>query len=281
MIRVRGLRFRYPRGDADALRGIDFEVARGEIFGFLGPSGAGKSTVQKILTGLMDGYGGEAEVFGARPAAAGSAFYERIGVGLELPAAYAKLTGRENLEFFGSLYRTQTEDPLRLLRAVGLEAAAEQRVGGYSKGMRMRLNLCRALLNRPELLFLDEPTTGQDPASARRIRELVRARRDAGGTVFLTTHDMTLAAELCDRVAFLVDGRIAAEGAPRALMLRHGEPTVRVERGSGGAREWPLDGLGWNDEFLAALRSGEVVGIRTLDATLEDVFIRVTGRGLA
>jgi fluoroquinolone transport system ATP-binding protein len=149
--------------------------------------------------------------------------------------------------------------------------------------MRGRLTLARALLHRPELLFLDEPTAGLDPGTARRIRQVIREARDEGATVFLTTHDMVTANELCDRVAFLVDGRIAALDQPRALRLAHGRRLVRVETAAQGvraAREFPMDQLAENAEFVSLLRSGAVETIHTLETTLEDVFIQLTGRTL-
>jgi fluoroquinolone transport system ATP-binding protein len=150
--------------------------------------------------------------------------------------------------------------------------------------MRGRLTLARALLHRPELLFLDEPTAGLDPVTARLIRRVIRDARDAGATIFLTTHDMVTADELCDRVAFLVDGRIATLDAPRALRLAHGRRVVRIETrrdGSTTRREFALDGLADNSDFIALVRAGGIETIHTLETTLEDVFIQVTGRALA
>jgi len=284
MIDVRDLRFTYPRAADAALCDISFDVQAGEIFGFLGPSGAGKSTTQKLLVGLLEPGAGEVRVFGRAPRAQGRSLYTRIGVSFETPNLYGRLTGRENLEFFASLYPGRTEDPAALLALVGLDDAADQRTAHYSQGMRMRLNFCRALLPSPELLVLDEPTLGQDPQNARRLKQIIRVRRDAGVTVFLTTHDMTVAAELCDRVAFLVGGRIATVDAPRTLMVRHGQRRIRVELRNGEAierREFDLDGLGRNDAFLDLLRTREIETLHTLDATLEDVFLVVTGRSLA
>ena len=177
-----------------------------------------------------------------------------------------------------------TAVPGALLDRVGLAQDADKRVGEFSKGMRGRLTLARALLHRPELLFLDEPTAGLDPVTARRIRQVIREARDAGATIFLTTHDMATADELCDRVAFLVDGGIAALDAPRALRLAYGRRVVRVEAmrdGTRAVREFALDGLADDPEFQTLLRSGDVETIHTLETTLEDVFVRVTGRRLA
>ena len=172
VIRVRGLTFTYPKSTQPAVRGMDFSVGRGEIFGFLGPSGAGKSTTQKLLIGLLRGHGGEAVVWGKDPLAWGPDYYQRIGVSFELPNHYQKLTGLENLRFFASLYDGETQDPIALLDAVGLADDANTRVGKYSKGMQMRLTFVRALLNDPELLFLDEPTSGLDPVNARKVKNI-------------------------------------------------------------------------------------------------------------
>jgi fluoroquinolone transport system ATP-binding protein len=150
--------------------------------------------------------------------------------------------------------------------------------------MRGRLTLARALLHRPELLFLDEPTAGLDPVNARLIRQVIREVRDAGATIFLTTHDMMTADELCDRVAFLVEGAIAALDSPRALRLAHGSRRVRLEMtfdGTRAIREFPLDALADNSEFLSLLRAGDIATMHTLETTLEDVFVQVTGRALA
>jgi fluoroquinolone transport system ATP-binding protein len=283
VIEVHGLGYTYRGARDAALRGLDFEVRRGEIFGFLGPSGAGKSTMQKILTGLLGGYDGEVRVLGRPLGELGRRYYDRIGVGFEVPNVYGNLTGRENLDFFASLHDAPTAGADELLGLLGLSDAADERAGTYSKGMRMRLNLCRALLTDAELLFLDEPTTGQDPENARRIKEIIQTRRSEGATVLLTTHDMAVAAELCDRVGFLVDGRIALVDSPRDLMVRHGQRRVRVEYRAGDRLErdeFELDALGRDERFIELLRDGVVETIHTLDATLEDVFLEVTGRGL-
>jgi fluoroquinolone transport system ATP-binding protein len=284
LIDVSGLRYTYPGTDIEVLRGLTFHVQAGEIFGFLGPSGAGKSTTQKILTGILRGHAGTVRVFGRDLSELGREYYERIGVSFEFPTLYGKLSGVENLEFFRRLYGGPTEDPEALLARVGLSDAARRRAAGYSKGMKMRLGLCRALVNRPSLLFLDEPTMGQDPGNARLVKDLVLERRAGGATVFLTTHDMTVAAELCDRVAFIVGGQIVLVDEPHALMVRHGRRTVRVEYRDDEtvrAREFELDGLGANSQFLALLRDRPIETIHTLDATLEDVFLQVAGARLS
>jgi fluoroquinolone transport system ATP-binding protein len=263
---------------------MDFTVGRGEIFGFLGPSGAGKSTTQKVLIGLLRGHGGEASVWGKDPLAWGSGYYERIGVSFELPNHYQKLTGLENLRFFASLYGGDTVDPMRLLDAVGLADDADTRVGKYSKGMQMRLTFARSLINDPELLFLDEPTSGMDPVNARNVRHMILDLKARGRTVFLTTHDMTTANELCDRVAFVVDGKIVARDTPTELKIARSKRLLRVEyRGENGRLdtvEFPLDGLADDPAFHEVLRNHHVETIHSREATLEDVFVEVTGTRL-
>lgn len=284
VIEVDDLTFRYPKTAEQAVKGMSFAVHRGEVFGFLGPSGAGKSTTQKILTGLLTGHGGRVAVWGRDPARWGSDYYRRIGVSFELPNHYQKLTALENLQFFASLYAGATEDPLALLESVDLGGDAHTRVARFSKGMQMRLVFARALLHRPDLLFLDEPTSGMDPVNARRVKDIVRGFRDEGRTVFLTTHDMATADELCDRVAFVVDGRITALDTPAEHKLARSRRAVRVTYRVDGAlrtAEFPLDGLADDEQFRALARAHRVEALHSQEAGLEDVFIEVTGRSLA
>ncbi|MCT7659560.1 ABC transporter ATP-binding protein [Mycobacterium deserti] len=285
VIRVRNLTFTYPKATEPAVRGMDFSVSRGEIFGFLGPSGAGKSTTQKLLIGLLRGHGGEAAVWGKDPLDWGPAYYERIGVSFELPNHYQKLTALENLQFFASLYGVNTLDPMELLDAVGLANDAHTRVSKFSKGMQMRLTFVRSLINDPELLFLDEPTSGLDPVNARKVKDIIRDLKSRGRTVFLTTHDMSTADELCDRVAFVVDGRIVALDSPAELKIARSQRRVRVEfRGTDGVleeAEFAMDGLADDSAFHAVLRDHHVATIHSREATLDDVFVETTGRQLA
>lgn len=286
VIEVRGLTFTYPKAAAPTIHGMDFSVGTGEIFGFLGPSGAGKSTTQKLLIGLLRGHGGAATVWGRDPLDWGPDYYERIGVSFELPNHYQKLTGLENLRFFASLYSRATADPMQLLIDLGLADHADTRVSKYSKGMQMRLTFARALLNEPELVFLDEPTSGLDPVNARTVKSMVLDLKAQGRTVFLTTHDMSTADELCDRVAFVVDGRIVALDTPSELKIARSKRTVRVEyrrEGDGHgleATEFAMDNLADNAEFHAVLRNHRVETIHSREATLDDVFVETTGRQL-
>jgi fluoroquinolone transport system ATP-binding protein len=285
VIAVDDLTFTYPRSAVPAVRGMGFTVEEGEVFGFLGPSGAGKSTTQKILIGLLGGFGGSVTVWGKPVAAWKSEYYQRIGVSFELPNHYQKLTGLENLQFFASLYRGGKQDPMRLLERVGLAEHAHVRVAKYSKGMQMRLVFIRALLHNPRLLFLDEPTSGMDPANARIIKDIIRQLRADGCTVFLTTHDMSTADQLCDRVAFVVDGQIAAVDSPTEHKLRRSHRTVRVAFRPPVAedlqyKDFPMDTLADDPAFAALIRGGRVEAVHSQEASLEDVFIDITGRTL-
>jgi fluoroquinolone transport system ATP-binding protein len=281
IIAVDDLRYTYPGQIRPAVDGMTFQVARGEVFGFLGPSGAGKTTTQRAVIGLLEGWTGAIEVLGKPLADWGRELYDHIGVSFELPVGYPRLTGREDLAHFAHLHRRPSHDPDGLLAAVGLGDAADAPVASYSKGMRQRLNLARALLHDPEVLFLDEPTSGLDPVNAEQVRALIRAEQARGRTIFLTTHDMGTATAVCDRVAFVVDGRIALCESPRDLRLAHGRRELRVEyRTDGGIARavFPLDQP--SDELQALLASGRVETVHTAEASLDDVFAAVTGQPL-
>jgi fluoroquinolone transport system ATP-binding protein len=281
VVMVEDLFYTYPGRDAPAVDGMSFQVGRGEVFGFLGPSGAGKTTAQRILIGLLEAWSGRVEILGRERRSWGSGFYDRIGVAFELPVGYPRLTGREELGHFAHLHGGPTRDVGELLGGLGLGEAADQPVGSYSKGMRIRLNLARALLHDPELLFLDEPTSGLDPVNAAIVRDHIRAEQQRGRTIFLTTHDMRTADEVCDRVAFVVDGRIAACDDPRTFRLRHGRPELHVEyRTDNGVTTatFPLGAV--SDELTALLASGRVETVHTDEASLDAVFVTVTGRQL-
>ena len=280
MLAVDNLAFTYRGAATPTLRNLSFHIDRGEVYGLLGPSGSGKSTTQRILLGLLRGFSGKATVFGEPIGSVGRGFYERIGVSFELPAVYLRLTAMENLRLFAALYERPSRDPREALALVDLVEAADQRVDTFSKGMKMRLNLARALLHDPELLFLDEPTTGQDPSRARTTRALIRRLKGEGKTVFLTTHNMSEAEEICDRVGFLFGGRIPVTGTPDELKRRYGERVLQVSvaAAAGVVHEtYPMEGIGANADFLRRLTGGDVVAMHTLEASLDDVFIAVAG----
>lgn len=292
MITVKNLNYTYPGTENETLHGLNFEIDKGEIFGFLGPSGAGKSTTQNIIIGLLKEYGGSIEVMGREVSEWGQEYYEHVGVSFELPNHYLKLTALENLNYFRSLYEGETSEPMEVLEWVGLEKDADKKVSDFSKGMKVRLNVARSLIHKPEILFLDEPTSGLDPVSARRVKDLVLELRSQGTTVFITTHNMTVADELCDRVAFITSGNIGTIDSPSSLKKQYGKRNVRVEYLSGQGvketdaedirwKEFPLDGIGDNNEFISLLRSGKhIETIHTQETTLENIFIQVTGEAL-
>ena len=283
MISVEQLRFTYPGASAPALEGISFEIAEGEIFGFLGPSGSGKSTTQNVLVGLLQGWEGSVRVDGRALAEWGPDYNQEIGVSFELPNHYTKLSARENLEFFRALYRGETATPEEVLGLVGLGEDIDKPASDFSKGMKNRLNFARSLLNRPRFWFLDEPTSGLDPVTARDIRKLILAQKQRGVTTFVTTHDMVTASEICDRVAFIVEGKLAAIDTPEALRRRYGSRELEVQWTREDQRHsarFPLDGLAEQAEFQRILRDETLDSIHSLETTLEEVFSQVTGRGL-
>lgn len=229
MLEVRELAYAYPRGPRPACDGLAFAVAGGEVLGLLGPAGAGKSTLVKILAGLIREYSGAVSFQGRELRAWGRDYFERIGVSFAFPGLFLKLTAAENLEYFGGLYSGRTLSGAALLERVGLARDADKRVRDFTPEMRNRLGVARALLHAPEALFLDEPAAGLGPDGVRRIKDLIASERGAGRAVLLLTRDAGLAEAVCDRVAFLVDGRILAQDRPDDLRLRHGKPEAGLE----------------------------------------------------
>lgn len=283
MIQVQGLEFTYPKAMKPALTAVDFRVSQGEIFGFLGPSGAGKTTTQKIIIGLLGNYSGSVKIFGKERREMGRDFFERIGVAFETPNLYHKLTAYENLKLIASYYRNQPRSLDELLDQVGLLPDKDQKVENFSKGMKMRLNFIRSLMHQPEVVFLDEPTAGLDPVNAKKVKDIVRELKHSGKTVLITTHNMSVADELCDRVAFIVDGRIRLIDSPGELKLKYGKRCVNVEYGEAGAEQtasFDLDGLGVNREFIDLIQNRRLLRIHSQEATLDEIFIKVTGREL-
>jgi fluoroquinolone transport system ATP-binding protein len=279
--RVDGLRYRYPHATDRAVDGISFTIGKGEIFGFLGPSGAGKSTTQKILIRLLGDYEGRIEYRGKDLRSFGRDFYQDIGVDFETPIAFSKLTALENLLFFQRLYRHST-DVEPLLERVGLWLDKDRKVGEYSRGMKVRLNFVRALLNEPTMLFLDEPTSGLDPINARTLKDMIIDFRANGGTVFLTSHIMSDVDELCDRVGFIAHGKLMEIDAPRNLKLRYGKRTVTVEYQIGAeyrTKVFAMEELR-TPEFHRLIDTTKIETIHSGESTLEDIFIHVVGERL-
>ena len=281
MIQVNSLSYTYPNASSEVLHALDFEIGKGEIFGFLGPSGAGKSTTQKILYRILTDFRGEVKIEGKDINAWDNSFFEKIGVGFELPNHYQKLSGKENLDLFGSFY---SQDKLRaaeeLFDLLGMRDSMNDRVETYSKGMKMRLNFMRAIMHDPEILFFDEPTAGLDPVNAHKIKDLIKELRAKGKTIFITTHNMMTADELCDRVSFIVDGKIRITDVPFDLKKAYGQNQVKVVLDNGKTQDFEMKGLGENTDFLSFIQAGEISSIQSQEASLEEVFIKVTGTSL-
>jgi ABC-2 type transport system ATP-binding protein len=277
-VSVRELRKSY--GEVRAVDGISFEVARGEIFGLLGHNGAGKTTTIRMLTGRTRPTSGEAKVLGLDVVADLDQIKPQINLVFEDQNLYERLTGRDNLNVFAELYGAPAGRIDALLAQVGLATVEKRRVKSYSSGMKQRLLIARALINQPRVLFLDEPTKGLDPSSARELRTMIKELSAGGTTIFLTTHAMEEADELCQRVAFLSAGKIVALEAPRELKLRYGQRTALVLLEN---REEQLLHLDQPDDAVRLagwMASGDVLAIHSQEGTLEDVFIALAGRPL-
>ena len=276
VISIKGLRKSY--GDTAAVRGIDLEVDRGEIFAFLGPNGAGKTTTVEILEGYRKRSGGEVSVLGVDPQQAGRDWRERIGIVLQSGRLDPYLTVRESLDLYAGYFRAPrpTDEVIAL---VGLESKAGERTGRLSGGQQRRLDVGMALVGDPELLFLDEPTTGFDPSARRQAWETIAGLRDLGKTVFLTTHYMDEAQRLADRVTIIAAGQIVARGTPEDLGRRDsGETTIRYRR---DGREvvlqtaTPVQAL--HELTAEALAAGaELEGLEVTRPSLEDVYLELT-----
>lgn len=280
MIQVKDLSFSYTK--QPFISGMNFSVSAGEIFGFLGPSGAGKSTLQKILIGMITAYQGSAMVNGVECKERTKNFYEDIGVDFEFSTMYEKLTAKENMQFFASLYKKKPRPIEELLEMVGLERDGEKRVSDYSKGMKSRLNFIKALLHDPLLLCLDEPTSGLDPTNSRMMKDMILAEKKKGKTILLTTHNMQDAAELCDRVAFIVGGKICALDSPHNLIMSKGAAAVTytwLEKGEHSA-SCPLDRISSDERLKGLISQNRLQSIHSGEPTLNDIFMDITGRTL-
>jgi ABC-2 type transport system ATP-binding protein len=275
----------YSYGDLVAVDHIDFCVEEGEIIGFLGPNGAGKSTTVKMLTGQIRAKAGKATVLGFDVATQAKQMQAHAGICFENTNLYEEMSGVENLKLFARLFGIQDFDAQALLSRVGLGARGKDLVSRYSKGMKQRLMVARALLNRPKILFLDEPTGGLDPVSSEAIRNIILEERQRGATIFLTTHDMMEADKISDRVAFINQGKIAAIDTPLNLKQRYGKRSIKAQvTGADGrleSREILLDSDNTAEQVHRLLANEKVVTLHSDEATLEDIFIQITGRGLA
>lgn len=281
VIDVKDVFFSY--GKTPFLRDISFSVSEGEIFGFLGPSGAGKSTLQKVLTGICTDYEGSASILGTESRKSGKDFYERIGVDFEFPSLFEKLTARENMEYFASLYSGSKRDINELLKEVGLYEHADKKVSAFSKGMKSRLNFIKALVHDPDVLFLDEPTSGLDPNNAKIMKDMIRKEKEKGKTIILTTHDMHDATELCDRVVFIVDGQMKALDTPHNFIMSRGAAKVTYTYMDEGVEQTVsslLDEISEDTTLKKLIDENRITSIHSAEPTLSDIFIEITGAHL-
>lgn len=280
MIDVIGVFHDYEGKGNYAVSDITFIAETGKMFGFLGPSGAGKSTVQNIMTGLLPLKQGEVAYDGQSIRSLNRKFFNKIGVSFEQPNVYATLTGYENLKYFAEQFSVPTLDAMELLDRLGLRDAAHKKAAEYSKGMKQRLTLARALINKPAYLFLDEPTSGLDPSTAANVRELIREQSKRGATVFLTTHNMELADSLCDTVAFLYDGKIQAMDSPEKLKLKYGKATVSIVFKENNAEKKILIDMADKQAVGDFVANHDIIKMHSMEATLEEIFLLVTGKEL-
>jgi len=277
---IKHLSYRYHSKKADVVKDLNLVINPGQIFGLLGPSGAGKSTTQKVLIKLLPGYQGEVLYLGKPLSSWKQNFYEDIGVGFEMPVHFNKLTAMENLKYFSSLYKKHINIEAMMVR-VGLGEAMHQPVGQYSKGMKMRLNFVKALLNDPQVLFLDEPTNGLDPSNARIIKDIILEEKKKGKTILITTHLMGDVEELCDEVAFIANGKLLETASPKSLKLKYGKRELKIEYLDGDQmkhQRFPMDNLGNQTAFQSLLQQHKIITMHSQETSLDQIFIQITGK---
>src|SRR5690554_274186 len=281
MIRIENLIKYY--GEKAALKGINLEIKKGEIFGLLGPNGAGKTTTIKILTGQVLPQSGKVEIMGKDLFTKGEELKPQFGVVPEDTNLYERLTVEQNLSFFCRLYQCDLNRIKKYLKEVQLDEERNTRIKNLSKGMKQKILLLRALLHSPNILFLDEPTSGLDPSSAESIHKILRKLNEQGISILLTSHNMEEVDKLCHRVAFLDRGEIVVQGNPEDLKLKYSQHEVRIVLDEG--KELVERELSLYDELTADrlsrwLKEKKIKSIHTSEPTLADIFVRVTGRDL-
>lgn len=261
-----------------AVKDISFAVSKGEIFGLLGHNGAGKTTTIRMLTGQLRPSSGRSEIAGFDSIHEQALIKPLIGVVAEVQNLYERMSAWENLIFFAYLYGVTKKRVQETLALVQLQSRARDKVETFSNGMKQRLLIARALLHQPQVLFLDEPSRGLDPASAREVRETVKALASQGVTIFLTTHNMEEADDLCQRVAFIKEGELKALDTPQNLKIQHGKRTLVITLVNQQKVVAPLSNPQALQQVLLSLDGNEIQSIHSQEATLEEVFIQLAGR---
>lgn len=266
--------------DNRVLHGIDLTIKEGEVFGLLGPSGAGKTTIVKILTGQLAPTEGEAELFAKSTGSLTGEDYKKIGVMLDNCGLYERLTVYDNMKFFAKIYGVSMQRVDEVLKATGLYAARKTPVMKISKGMTSRLAFARAIMNDADILFLDEPTSGLDPSTAKEIHKILIKQKEQGKTIFLTTHNMSEAQELCDNIALLNKGKIVEYGNPAHICRKYNEENKIVIYKKNG-EEVVVGNDAEGAKILGKLmEENQVASMHSTEPNLEAVFIKLTGRGL-
>jgi ABC-2 type transport system ATP-binding protein len=279
---VNNLTYRY--GNLLAVDHISFEVGQREILGFLGPNGAGKTTTVKMLTGQLRPQEGNAILLGRDIVKETQTIRAQIGVCFEQTNLYEQMSAIDNLLLFSELFGVKGFDGHALMKRVGLAGREKDKVSGYSKGMKQRLMVARSLVNKPDIIFMDEPTAGLDPVSSEVIGNIILEECNRGATIFLTTHDMWEADKLCHRVAFMEKGKIVALDTPHNLKQRYGKRSLVAEVAVGSElekREINMDTPGTSRAVAELFQREKVITLHSEEATLEDIFIKVTGRRLS
>ncbi|HSW58555.1 MAG TPA: ABC transporter ATP-binding protein [Dehalococcoidales bacterium] len=281
-IAVENLSYQYGR--FKAVDDISFTVASGEILGFLGPNGSGKTTTLKMLTGQLIPQQGRVLILGHDVTKATALVRSRIGVSFEQTNLYEQMSALENLALFADLFNVKNFDGYGLLKRVGLTGREKDKVSGYSKGMKQRLMIARSIVNSPSVIFMDEPTAGLDPVSSETIGNIILEEQARGATIFLTTHDMWEADKLCQRVAFINQGKLVALDSPHNLKQRFGKRKLVAEiaKPAGGLekREIEMDSAATASSMEALFSQEKIITLHSAEATLEEIFIQITGQRL-
>ncbi|MCK4258455.1 MAG: ABC transporter ATP-binding protein [Halanaerobiales bacterium] len=281
MIKVQNVVKHY--GKVEAVKGVSFTVEKGEIFGFLGSNGAGKTTTIRMMIGLLKPTSGEIFINGKNVATDAKAIHKKIGIVFEDPNFYERLSIEDNLYFYADLHQVSKEKVDELIDSFQLSEKRKTPMKKLSKGQKQRMTIIRSILHQPEILFLDEPTSGLDPTSSKIIRDQIRKLNEMGTTIILTTHYMEEADQLCNRIIFINQGQIVAQGKPHELKLKYGQRTIEVEYTKGEEilkESLTMEEESTPDRISQLLKNENVLTIHSREATLAEVFIELTGGGI-